>query len=128
MLKNIPYNTRYVQLITSVLNFLIDWNTEWPEKPYQAGVTDFWKCEATIPVFQSGGGKRSQKSPPTPRPRTVQLRYSKTVGAKYWANTCPKCKSIRGDWFLQGVDGPFGINYDPETILLSRAQEVGLLP
>lgn len=111
-----------------VLNLLNQWNMEWPEAPYQVGVTDCWKCKTTIPVFQWGNGRHSKKSPPDPRPRTVLFRFSKTMGSKYWVNTCPKCKTTQGDWFLHGVDGPFGINYDPDTMLLGRAQGVGLLP
>ncbi|MBL8151643.1 MAG: hypothetical protein JNN15_17085, partial [Blastocatellia bacterium] len=40
--------------------------------------------------------------------RTVQYRFSKTVGDKYWVNTCPYCESIQGDFFLYSEpDGPF---------------------
>jgi len=39
---------------------------------------------------------------------TFVFKYSKTVGAKYFANTCPKCKVIYGDFFLHGEPGaPF---------------------
>lgn len=43
-----------------------------------------------------------------PIPRTIQYRYSNTVGNKYWVNTCPRCGSIQGDWHLfSEPDGPF---------------------
>ncbi len=39
---------------------------------------------------------------------TFQFRYSKTVGGKYYANTCSKCKVIYGDFFLNDEPGaPF---------------------
>jgi hypothetical protein len=39
---------------------------------------------------------------------TFLLRYSKTEGRKYYANTCPKCNSISGDFFLHCEPGaPF---------------------
>ena len=33
---------------------------------------------------------------------TFMLKYSKTIREKYYANTCPKCKVIYGDFFLHG--------------------------
>ena len=39
---------------------------------------------------------------------TFRLRYSKTVGRKYFANTCPDCGSLSGDFFLHSEPGaPF---------------------
>ena len=39
---------------------------------------------------------------------TFILKYSKTVGRKYFANTCPKCRVIYGDFFLHDEPGaPF---------------------
>ncbi len=39
---------------------------------------------------------------------TFKLRYSKMAGQKYFANTCPKCRVIYGDFFLHGEPGsPF---------------------
>ena len=36
------------------------------------------------------------------------LKYSKTIGKKYFANTCPKCRIIYGDFFLHDEPGaPF---------------------
>ena len=37
-----------------------------------------------------------------------QMRYSKTVGDRYFANTCLKCKSLFGDFYLHSEPGePF---------------------
>jgi len=39
---------------------------------------------------------------------TFKLKYSKTVGGKYYANTCPKCGVLSGDFFLHSEPGaPF---------------------
>ena len=39
---------------------------------------------------------------------TYRLTYSKTVGEKYFANNCPKCGVISGDFYLHSEPGaPF---------------------
>ena len=39
---------------------------------------------------------------------TFILKYSKTIKSKYFANTCPKCRVIYGDFFLHDEPGaPF---------------------
>ncbi len=39
---------------------------------------------------------------------TYKLKYSKTVGRKYFANTCPKCGMLSGDFYLHSEPGaPF---------------------
>ena len=39
---------------------------------------------------------------------TFKLKYSKMAGTKYYANTCPKCGVIYGDFFLHYEPGaPF---------------------
>lgn len=39
---------------------------------------------------------------------TFRLTYSKTVGGKYFANNCPKCGVISGDFYLHSEPGaPF---------------------
>jgi len=39
---------------------------------------------------------------------TFKLKSSKTAGMSYYANTCPKCRVIFGDFFLQAEPGaPF---------------------
>jgi len=39
---------------------------------------------------------------------TFKLKHSKTVGQKYYANTCPKCGVLSGDFFLHSEPGaPF---------------------
>jgi hypothetical protein len=39
---------------------------------------------------------------------TFRLKYSNTVGHKYYANTCSKCGSLSGDFYLHSEPGaPF---------------------
>jgi len=64
---------------------------------------------------------------------TFVLKYSKTVGKKYFANTCPKCKVIYGDFFLHDEPGaPFFPSDEKEAkslyikeIPLSEPIEIG---
>jgi hypothetical protein len=50
---------------------------------------------------------------------TFQLRYSKTVEGKYYANTCPSCGMLSGDFFLHSEPGaPFFPTCETEAGLL----------
>ncbi|WP_395011106.1 hypothetical protein [Undibacterium sp.] len=50
---------------------------------------------------------------------TFQLRYSKTVQGKYYANTCPSCGMLSGDFFLHSEPGaPFFPTCEEEAGLL----------
>ena len=83
---------------------------ELPNRYYRYGFCKCWKCKREIIVFAWPKASEWNNSAPKvkPVPRTIQYRYSKTVGGKYWANTCPRCNSIQGDWFLfSDPDGPF---------------------
>lgn len=66
---------------------------------YSMELARCWKCSELLPMFHWGDGAWDRREPPSPRPATVQWRYSKTIGDNYWANTCPKCKSLQGDFF-----------------------------
>lgn len=50
---------------------------------------------------------------------TFKLKYSKTINGKYYANTCPKCKVIYGDFFLHSEpDSPlFPISEEEAKVL-----------
>ncbi|HBZ6168958.1 TPA: hypothetical protein ML354_001633 [Salmonella enterica] len=93
---NIPRNL-YTPINLSVL-----------EDKYVADITYCWKCEEMIPVFSFGSS--------TSRPYTVQYRYSKTAQEKYWANTCPKCKAMQGDWFIYMEPSGDGLLYHLQHI------------
>ena len=83
---------------------------ELPIHYYRYGFCKCWKCKREIIVFAWPKASEWDISAPKvePIPRTIQYRYSNTVGGKYWVNTCPLCKSIQGDWHLfSEPDGPF---------------------
>jgi hypothetical protein len=85
-------------------------NIELPAAYYRYGLCKCWKCKREIIVLAwPKDGMHDDSAPKVkPRPRTVQYRFSKTVGSKYWVNTCPYCQSIQGDFFLyREPDGPF---------------------
>ena len=67
---------------------------------YKAGIDSCYKCKKPILRFNwSDDESWSTKLPPQPIPQTVQYRHSHTVGHKYWANTCPYCGAIQGDFY-----------------------------
>ena len=50
---------------------------------------------------------------------SFKLKYSQTVGRKYYANTCPECGSLSGDFFLHSEPGaPFFPTDEQEASLL----------
>ena len=50
---------------------------------------------------------------------TFIFRYSKTIKRKYFANTCPRCKVIYGDFFLHDEPGaPFFPDDEKDAKLL----------
>lgn len=67
---------------------------------YIASIETCFACEEEIPVFWWRGVPFSEESPPEPKPKTIQYRYSKQYGGKYWANTCAKCRATQGDNYL----------------------------
>jgi len=79
-----------------------------PGFPYRYGIARCWKCGEEILAFAWTDEGWPKAEPPSPRPRTVQWRFSRTIGSSYWANTCPFCGAIQGDWFLHHEpEGPF---------------------
>ncbi len=85
-------------------------NIELPKAYYRYGITTCWKCKRVIIVFTWPEKEFYVNSVPKvkPYPRTIQYRYSRSIGEKYWVNTCPYCHSIQGDFFLyMEPEGPF---------------------
>lgn len=113
---------------------------ELPTAYYRYGVCKCWKCKREIIVFAwPRDGMHNESAPKVkPLPKTVQYRYSKTVGDKYWVNTCPYCQSIQGDFFLYcEPDGAFfGVNCTEDSVtafesdmfrIASHAKRLGYL-
>jgi len=83
---------------------------ELPEDYFRYAPISCWRCKKSILVFTWPGKQLHEDRPPRkePTPRTIQYMYSKTLGGNYWANSCPYCQAIQGDWFLHfEPDGPF---------------------
>ena len=89
-----------------------------------------WKCEARMPVVALIASRASAPDIPVAeetacilsfteelpeavlnlvRNRFPSFRYthSRTTNSSYYANTCPQCGVISGDWHLHEPDGPF---------------------
>ena len=56
---------------------------------------------------------------------TYRLTYSKTVGCKYYANNCPRCGVISGDFYLHSEPGAPFFPTDAEE---ARALTIELIP
>ena len=54
---------------------------------------------------------------------TFKFSYSTTVGSKYYANTCPSCGVLSGDFFLHSEPGaPFFPTDEAEASSLYRTE------
>lgn len=67
---------------------------------YVADAQTCFKCKKEIPVFWWRGVPFCKTEPPEPMPKTIEYRYSKERGYKYWINTCANCHVIQGDNYL----------------------------
>jgi hypothetical protein len=57
---------------------------------------------------------------------TFKLKHSKMAGKKYFANTCPKCGVIYGDFFLQDEPGSPFFPEDEDTAKYLYIKEIPL--
>lgn len=83
---------------------------ELPTEYYRYALSRCWRCEKEILVFTWPGQELHEKRQPNkqPLPKTVRYEVSQTVNSEYWANYCPYCQALQGDWFLFAEpDGPF---------------------
>ncbi|PIE51295.1 hypothetical protein CSA37_12150 [Candidatus Fermentibacteria bacterium] len=71
-----------------------------PREYYRTTTYRCWKCKKEILVFDWPGNRDRNATPNEPRPKSIQYRYSSTVKHKYWANTCPYCRQIQGNFFM----------------------------
>lgn len=70
-----------------------------------------WKCNKRILIFNWTNPLISGPidTPPEPIPKTLQKRYTAMSNETYWANVCPFCDSVQGDFY---------INCEPESPLI----------
>ncbi|WP_460565152.1 competence protein CoiA family protein [Hydrogenophaga aquatica] len=95
---------------------------------YLAAIRECWKCKEQFISYWWSGVPFCQTDPPSPKPPTIQLRWSKAFGGKYWANCCPACGQLDGDNFLflnfGGVRSPFaGLPLAPSEPVARHQQE-----
>lgn len=73
--------------------------------PYQC-----WKCGKQIIIFKWSNSmlEGGIEKPSEPIPHTIKESYTKISDETYWANTCPHCSSVQGDFFISNEpDSPF---------------------
>lgn len=74
--------------------------------PYQCG-----KCGKQIVIYKWYDNSLIEgeiEKPPEPIPHTIQERHTNMSGETYWANTCPHCDSVQGDFYISNEpDSPF---------------------
>jgi hypothetical protein len=73
-----------------------------PGLDYMAVGHDCWKCGRKSPVFFWPGIGEFWPAP-QPGPRTVKVRYSKTISRSYPSNGCVHCDALVGDFFLPEI-------------------------
>jgi len=84
------------------------WKLPLSEPLYVAAVALCWGCKEEIIWYWWRGVPFAQERPPAPGPRTLQFRFSKMYGGKYWMNICPGCRAPQGDNFVfLAPDSPF---------------------
>ena len=68
--------------------------------PYQFVAHGCWRCGKEMVAFLwPGGGDHSTRRPPAPIPSSVQ-HCATDGGGDYWANCCPSCAAVQGDYYL----------------------------
>lgn len=107
------------------------WNLPLSEPLYVAAVAPCWGCKEKIIWYWWRGVPFAQEKPPAPAPRTVQFRFSKMYGGKYWMNVCPGCRAPQGDNFVfLASDSPFGklpINETQEMTAHRQSQNTAVV-
>lgn len=67
-----------------------------------------WACHKQIAVSRWTDRPWAKEPPKGEYPKSIQFRRSAQVKDGYWANVCPHCNKIQGDFFLWFTpDGPF---------------------
>jgi predicted RNA-binding Zn-ribbon protein involved in translation (DUF1610 family) len=71
-----------------------------PSPPYQYVPHVCWRCGVEMLAYLwPGGSDHSTRRPPEPVPDTVQHQVTEG-GGNYWANCCPSCSTVQGDYYL----------------------------
>jgi hypothetical protein len=71
-----------------------------PSPPYDAVPHHCWRCGAAMLAFVwPTGGRHRVRRPPEPIPESVRCRVT-DGGGTHWANCCPSCSAVQGDYYL----------------------------
>lgn len=98
----------FIQLIEKIANdtkVALPTGYSYRYAPYQC-----WKCGKQIIIFKWCNSmlEGEIEKPPEPIPHTIQERHTNMSGEIYWANTCPHCGSVQGDFHISNEpDSPF---------------------
>jgi len=101
-----------------------------PSAFYRTAFIECYHCHKDILIFRWPETFLHSDELPTniPKPKTIQYRYSKMAGLKYWVNTCPYCRWSQGDHFLHNEPDSllFGIHCDVDSTI-EYAKDMQLL-
>jgi thiol-disulfide isomerase/thioredoxin len=90
-----------------------------PQKDYLYGIISCYNCSKEILIFtwldlenndeEISFAIYSQDIPDGKnKPKTIKYIESRTIESSYWANSCPYCDALQGDFFLHNEpDSPF---------------------
>jgi predicted RNA-binding Zn-ribbon protein involved in translation (DUF1610 family) len=82
-----------------------------------------WRCGSEIVVYVwRGGGRHSPEHPPEPIPATVRYRVTEGAG-NYWANCCPACSAVQGDYYLAEGNTEYAVVQDAVEDPYGSSQE-----
>ncbi len=98
--KNLDVELRNLQEENGLHVFPSAESARAPHPHYLVAKDMCYSCRKPMPVYWWQGVPFCQQAPPNPRPRTIEFRFSKMYGGKYWMNTCVSCGASSGDNFL----------------------------
>lgn len=98
----------FIQLIEKIANdtkVVLPTGYSYRYAPYQC-----WKCGKQVVIFKWCNSmlEGEVEKPQEPIPHTIQESHTNMSGETYWANTCPYCNSVQGDFYVSNEpDSPF---------------------
>lgn len=96
---------KLIAKVASETNITLPQGYQYRYAPYNC-----WKCGKEIIIFKWTdsllAGEVSE--PPVPIPETLKQRHAAMSDETYWANVCPSCDNVQGDFFINHEpDSPF---------------------
>lgn len=105
-MKRVSDFIKLVEKTASVTKVVLPAGYAYRYAPYQC-----WKCGTQIVIYKWCDNSLIEgeiEKPPEPIPHTIQERSTNMSNETYWANTCPHCKSVQGDFYISNEpDSPF---------------------